>query len=731
MAMNVRRLARSWVVPVCAVLFGIVLARHAVAQDKVLFDFQPPFDVASVTKVDTTVRLSGAAAAGIEATFGIQSSRPMMTLKSTGWDLSGFVHVAMDVTNLGTDAIGVHADVSVQGRYPYNESVAWVEPGETETLSIVLYRSTLPSYVGNYLKGMNGLPGGYVWHWEILDLARVDTLRIWQLAAVLPHSVRISNVRATGAYALPTEQQLTSGFFPLVDEFGQYAKASWPGKATSQSAIDAQRDAEKADLRDHAGPNGWDTYGGYLTGPVLQATGHFRVEKAQDKWWLVDPDGHVFWSFGLDCVGSWQSTPTVGRETYFTTIPDSGDFRAANLRRKFGQDWATWSAAANDLAHTRLRSWGMNTIANWSDASVYRLGKTPYVVSLGSGIAKAVPATLNATQFAATVAAQITADAVKDTANDPMCIGYFVDNELDWASSSEAVANTYYQVVRARLKAVAPNKLYLGSRIHTAAEGIYRAAAANCDVVGINRYAFTASDFALPSGVDKPVIIGEFHFGALDRGLPHTGLRSVGSQKQRARAFADYVRQALAHPQIVGAHWFQLSDQVYTGRSDGENYQIGFVDIVDRPYPEMVDASRTIGSGLYEYRTIGKPFASPADAGGDASGVDAAVPADGAGGGTSNGGAGGQAAGFGGSTSNGGAGGQGAAAGGSAGGGGAPAAGGTGGSENGARSVDGAAGSCACRAAKKRSGSAFALIALGCFLAARRRNGRRPAADSG
>jgi hypothetical protein len=157
--------------------------------------------------------------------------------------------------------------------------------------------------------------------------------------------------------------------------------------------------------------------------------------------------------------------------------------------------------------------------------------------------------------------------------------------------------------------------------------------------VSVNRYAFTASDLALPSGVDKPVIIGEFHFGALDRGLPHTGLRSVGSQKQRARLFADYVRQALAHPQIVGAHWFQLSDQVYTGRSgDGENYQIGFVDIVDRPYPEMVAASRALGDGLYEYRTNGRPIATPGDAGV----ADATAPSydAGAGGSPSTGGAG-------------------------------------------------------------------------------------------
>ena len=98
------------------------------------------------------------------------------------------------------------------------------------------------------------------------------------------------------------------------------------------------------------------------------------------------------------------------------------------------------------------------------------------------------------------------------------------------------------------------------------------------------------------------MIIGEFHFGALDRGLLHTGLRAVSNQHQRGCAYTDYVKQALENNRIVGVHWFQHTDQLVTGRGDGENYQIGFVDIVDRPYPEMVEASRRLAVYLYEYR---------------------------------------------------------------------------------------------------------------------------------
>ena len=80
----------------------------------------------------------------------------------------------------------------------------------------------------------------------------------------------------------------------------------------------------------------------------------------------------------------------------------------------------------------------------------------------------------------------------------------------------------------------------------------------------------------------------------------HTGLRSVGSQAQRGEVYRMYLRTALANPAIVGTHWFQYGDQAVTGRGDGENYQIGFVDICDTPYAETIDATRVIGERMYE-----------------------------------------------------------------------------------------------------------------------------------
>ncbi len=164
------------------------------------------------------------------------------------------------------------------------------------------------------------------------------------------------------------------------------------------------------------------------------------------------------------------------------------------------------------------------------------------------------------------------------------------------------VAETYFSTIRRELKRAAPEQLYLGCRFAWVNDRAARAATKFCDVVSYNRYTYGVQDTRLPDGIDMPVIIGEFHFGALDRGMFHTGLRRAENQKDRAEKYAAYVRGALRNPYLIGTHWFQYLDQPTTGRGDGENYQIGFVDICDKPYPEIVQAAREVGNSMYEYR---------------------------------------------------------------------------------------------------------------------------------
>ncbi len=173
------------------------------------------------------------------------------------------------------------------------------------------------------------------------------------------------------------------------------------------------------------------------------------------------------------------------------------------------------------------------------------------------------------------------------------------------AALDAAVAEQYFRAGRDALRRHLPGTLYLGCRFHVYNREAIRAAKAYCDVVSFNVYGYLpserqADEFA--TEMDFPVVIGEFHFGATDRGMFHPGLRQAGSQADRADKYVAYLREAAAAPWCIGAHWFQYLDQPLTGRGDGENYNIGFVNATDDPYPELTDAARRFHATLYPAR---------------------------------------------------------------------------------------------------------------------------------
>ena len=47
---------------------------------------------------------------------------------------------------------------------------------------------------------------------------------------------------------------------------------------------------------------------------------------------------------------------------------------------------------------------------------------------------------------------------------------------------------------------------------------------------------------------------------------------------------------------------FQYNDQFCLGRYDGENYQIGMVDVCMQPYPELMDAVYETSKVLYQVK---------------------------------------------------------------------------------------------------------------------------------
>jgi len=679
----------------------------------VLFDFGAGFDMGSVAASDAKV--TRAAAGGLRVETGRESQWPGITLKAPAgkWDLSKYEYVCVDVKNVGDGPVTVSCRVDNPGadgnKNCVSESIT-LAGREAGTLTVRIFPVPwkLSDQSGNSAQTSSGLT-------EPLELVgmraapvhsgKVDTSNVTQILVYagksgVDHVFEIGTIRAGGAVTILDAKT----FLPFIDEFGQFIHVDWPGKTHSSDELASHSRAEQEDLAAHSGPADRNQYGGWTAGPKLKATGFFRVEKYQGKWWLVDPEGRLFWSHGADCVRAESSTPVSDRERYFRDLPGSEspfapfygtanwaphgyyqdhspyktyDFSQANLLRKYGRQWSQTFA---EITHRRLKSWGMNTIANWSASDIYLMRKTPYVCTISYN-----SRTLEGSEgywgkfydvfdpsFRDAMKERLASEKGKSI-GDPWCIGYFVHNEIAWGDevslavatlvspagqpakkvfledlkakyatidklnaawgtqyatwdalleSREApdkkkawadltafytrIAETYFKTIRDELKAVAPNQLYMGCRFAWVNDRAALAAAKFCDIVGYNRYSYSVADQRLPDEIDKPIIIGEFHFGALDRGMFHTGLKATKDQDDRAAKYKDYVQGALRNPYIVGTHWFQYKDQATTGRGDGENYQIGLVDICDTPYPEIVRACREVGYNLYEYRLQAK-----------------------------------------------------------------------------------------------------------------------------
>lgn len=108
---------------------------------------------------------------------------------------------------------------------------------------------------------------------------------------------------------------------PVVDEFGQWIHANWPRKAKNLEQLRKDWAEEEKSLT--PGDFNYCKYGGYLN-TQARATGFFRVEQIDGKWWFVDPDGHLFLGIGVPGMGTGGAETRVeGRERYYKALPQS------------------------------------------------------------------------------------------------------------------------------------------------------------------------------------------------------------------------------------------------------------------------------------------------------------------------------------------------------------------------------------------------------------------------
>lgn len=379
-------------------------------------------------------------------------------------DLSKGKVLAVDVENLSkTNQMRLTMHISSGSRKEKNFREAYtgigLNPGEKRTMRMYLPHKAIFE-VGKDARNLK----------NPLDTDKINAIEfkmIWPYEAGKKDLAycRLSNLRLEGepeaAKKIPADK-----YMPFIDAYGQYKHGEWAEKIHSDEDLKKNHEKELAELEKTSVPAEWDRFGGWKNGPKLKATGYFRVSKYQGKWWLVDPEGRLFWSTGIDVLRT-HTDATQGRkhpQWFSQPVPEDGTlpFTHWNLQKKYGKE--DYADDFYKVLNKRMTAWGINTIGNWGDRRHMLMGEKPYVLSLCDydrdlpkfkevEVKDGKTTVRNSRvkfydvfdpQFEDLMGNMLanraaTDPIVKKSITDPMCIGYFIDNELRFGDIMKAV----------------------------------------------------------------------------------------------------------------------------------------------------------------------------------------------------------------------------------------------------------------------------------------------------
>ena len=297
--------------------------------------------------------------------------------------------------------------------------------------------------------------------------------------------------------------------------------------------------------------NLWDPFGGWAE-QDFGATGAFRSEKVDGRWWLVTPDGHPFFSNGLNSVRPTGTVDRNGNAAYLDTVLD-----------KYGTETA-WA----DATLTRFSSWGINTIGGWSNVDLFA-GRAPYTVSVSLAdhdVPSGRIADLWAASWVESVEAEI-ASATATRVNDPWLVGYFLDNELHWTKDFRALDQLDYFAERA---ANEPGKIHLVEWLRVRYEDDFAAFAADFTTPATNGGDLASatslvnkSDGALATRDAWSGEVAERYFAVTDAALASADPNhlNLGTRFFGQLILPEVLAAAARHVDVVSINWYELTPE--------------------------------------------------------------------------------------------------------------------------------------------------------------------------
>lgn len=441
-----------------AVLIGVVAAAHAsdgqVGANPVATVNQLN-STALVTKPNANMWGGTVSASNLGATIsytpGANGGFQIFNVNKTDLSLGGAV--ALDVRNSTSqeaDFLVSFADAAGNK----SQTIFYIPANTTQTVA------ALESSFSPAAFGMSNLPNPYSGVQQIqtfflsnANMGQITSVSIYPAGNIPATSLTVSNLRVLPKVNWNSMMQYS------VDAYGQSSVYNWAGKLTDPSQFASRKAAEEAGYQ-RLLSGSTDTYGGSTNLPRQASTGHFYVKKVNGKWWLVDPNGYLYFMNGIDSVEPDSAATTVtGRASLFGWLPLWGDpllnyysttkladgssgyaynFYEANQHRKYGG--GNWGGNFVNTSILRAWTWGLNAFGAYTAQGVYACDKMPYTrsmglygnyntVSTGTDLWGAMADPFDS-RFVSAV--QTAASNYKNLGADPYCIGFVVENEPSW-----------------------------------------------------------------------------------------------------------------------------------------------------------------------------------------------------------------------------------------------------------------------------------------------------------
>jgi hypothetical protein len=351
----------------------------------------------------------------------------------------------------------------------------------------------------------------------------------------------------------------------------------------------------------------FDKYGSDAT-RAYKATGFFRVEKIDNRWWVIDPLGHPGVHVAVNTVTQGKSQRNKDA-----------------FEKKFGSN-ENWI----NQTHDTIINLGFNGTGSWSDTKAIiesnKKSSKPlaYTINLDfmSGYGSKRGGTYQVPghkgypndvifvfdpgfeTYCNEAAKQLTSYK-----NDPNLFGYFSDNEMpfslknlegylslpatdfgylaahQWMDKkgitkeqitdsirSEFLgfaADRYFSIVKKAIEKVDPNHMYLGSRFYSSEKNVaefMKAAGRYVEVLSINYYgAWTPSQKSMQQWSQtsgRPFMVTEFYTKGEDSKLGNISGAGwlVKTQEDRGKAYQNFCLGLLESDGCVGWHWFKYMD---------------------------------------------------------------------------------------------------------------------------------------------------------------------------